>query len=418
LKSHPEADDEPLAMLDAQCAHSASPSTSETGAPMSVRTEGQPASPPLPPEPPPRGDRLVAIAVVLAATALLAVVALIIALAAGAFVTERTTPVTRTAGVPGAGPGLNAAAIYAAANPGVVDITAHSTTTTAAGPFGVPRQAEQTDTGTGLVVDAKGDILTAGHVVAGADSVTVTLPGGVTRKATVLGGDTATDVAALKIDPSGLRLHPLPLGTLAGHRVGDQVAVIGDPFDVQRSLSTGVISGLDRTIQAPNGYSIPHAIQTDAAMNPGNSGGPILDASGRVIGIADQIATGGGSSDTSTGVGFAVPIDSLKGELAQLETGKVPAHADIGVGAADATTGGALVQSVRAGGPAARAGVHVGDIIVGLGRVKIASVNDLVAATMTTQPGAQTTLVVIRGGKTLTLRVALGREPTQATSGG
>jgi S1-C subfamily serine protease len=385
---------------------------------MSVRTEGQPASPPLPPEPPPHGDRLVAIAVALAATALLAVVALVVALAAGAFVTERTTRVTRTPSVPGAGPGLNAAAIYAAANPGVVDITAHSTTTTAAGPFGVPRKAEQTDTGTGLVVDAKGDILTADHVVAGADSVTVTLPGGVTRKAKVLGGDTATDVAALKIDPSGLRLHPLPLGTLAGHRVGDQVAVIGDPFDVQRSLSTGVISGLDRTIQAPNGYSIPHAIQTDAAMNPGNSGGPILDASGRVIGIADQIATGGGSNDTSTGVGFAVPIDSLKGELAQLKTGKVPAHADIGVGAADATTGGALVQSVRAGGPAARAGVHVGDMIVGLGRVKIASVTDLVAATMTTQPGAQTTLVVIRGGKTLTLHVVLGREPTQATSGG
>jgi S1-C subfamily serine protease len=385
---------------------------------MSVRIEDPPASSPLPPEPPPGNDRLPVIATALAAAALVAVIALIVALAAGAFVTERTIQVIRSASVPGPGPALSAAAIFAAANPGVVDITAHSSTTTAAGPFGMPRRAEQTDTGTGLVVDTKGNILTADHVVAGADAVTVTLQGGVTRKADVLSGDTATDVAVLKIDPSGLTLHPLPLGTLTGHRVGDPVAVIGDPFDVQRSLSTGVISGLDRTIQAPNGFSIPHAIQTDAAVNPGNSGGPILDASGHVIGIADQIATGGGSSDTSTGVGFAVPIDIAMRELAQLETGNVPAHADLGVGAADAPARGALVESVRAGGPAARAGVRVGDVIVGLGAEKIAGVNDLVGATVATGPGEQTTLVVLRGGKRARLQVTLGREPTGAASGG
>src|SRR3954447_26798873 len=321
---------------------------------MSIPTNYQPAPSPPRPEPARRGDRRAAIATALAGAALLAVVALVVALAAGAFSTERTTRVTRTVSLPGAGPALDAAAIYAAANPGVVDITAHSTTT-AAGPFGVPRKAEQTDTGTGLVVDAKGSILTADHVVAGADSVTVTLPGGVTRKAKVLGGDTAADVAALAIDPSGLTLHPLPLGALAGHRVGDPVAVIGDPFDVQRSLSTGVISGLDRTIQAPNGFSIPHAIQTDAAINPGNSGGPILDAAGRVIGIADQIATGGSGGDTSTGVGFAVPIDIVKSELSQLESGRVPAHAFLGVSTTDATNGsgdaGALVESVQPNGP-------------------------------------------------------------------
>jgi putative serine protease PepD len=306
--------------------------------------------------------------------------------------------------------------LYAQANPGVVDITGQ-TTTSVPGPFGLSQKAAATQSGTGLVLDKSGHVLTAGHVVAGTRNITVTFQGGATRTAKVLGSDTSADVAVLSVQPSGLALHPLSLGTLSGHRVGDPVAVIGDPFDVQRSLSTGVLSGLDRTIQAPNGYSIAHAIQTDAAMNPGNSGGPILDASGRVIGIADQIATGG-SSDTSTGVGFAVPIDSIKSELAQLESGKVPAHANLGVGAADATSGGALVQSVTAGGPAARAGVHVGDVIVGLGPEKIAGVNALVAATMTTRPGAQTTLIVMRGGKRLTLHVTPGREPTQATTGG
>src|SRR3954452_5746593 len=388
---------------------------------MSIPTEYQHAPSPLRPEPARRGDRWAAIATALAAAALLAVIALVIALAAGAFSMDRTTRVTRTVSLPGAGPALDAAAIYAAANPGVVDITAHSTTT-AAGPFGVPRKAEQTDTGTGLVVDAKGNILTADHVVAGADSVTVTLPGGVTRKAKVLGGDTAADVAALAIDPSGLTLHPLPLGALAGHRVGDPVAVIGDPFDVQRSLSTGVISGLDRTIQAPNGFSIPHAIQTDAAMNPGNSGGPVVDAQGGVIGIADEIATGNSGGDSSTGVGFAVPIEIIKNELPQLKTGATPAHAYLGISAADASnaTGetGAIVGSVQRGGPAATAGVRPGDRIVAIGGTKISGVNDVIAATASAKPGDRTTITVMRNGKRMSLSVTPAKQPTRTTSSG
>ena len=123
--------------------------------------------------------------------------------------------------------------------------------------------------------------LTADHVVAGATSVSVILQDGTTRAAKVLGGDPATDVAVLKVDPSGLKLHPLPLGSVSAMRIGNPLAVIGDPFDFHRSLSTGVISGLDRTIQAPNGFTIAHAVQTDAAMNPGNSGGPVLDYLGR-----------------------------------------------------------------------------------------------------------------------------------------
>ena len=244
---------------------------------------------------------MLGLAAVLAVAVLIVVVALLTTGASGTRTTVVTTPAR-------GGSGFDPAALYAAANPGVVDITSH-TTTTSTDPFGVTGKTPATDTGTGMVLDRQGRILTADHVVAGGHAITVTFQGGATRPATVLAGDTATDVAVLKVDPSGLKLHPLALGTLSGHRVGDPLAVIGDPFDVQRSLSTGVISGLDRTIQAPDGFSIPRALQTDAAMNPGNSGGPVLDASGRVVGIADQIDTGTSGVDSSSGVGFAVPSD-------------------------------------------------------------------------------------------------------------
>lgn len=391
---------------------------------MSVPTLERPASPP----PPAGGGRRnpPTLALALSAAALLATTALAIALlAAGAFdrgspatVTQPATVVTQPAA---AGSGLNAAALYASDAPGVVDITAHSTTTTAAGPFGLPRKAQTTDTGTGTVLDTQGRILTADHVIAGASSITVTLQNGDTRSAKLIGRDSATDTAVLKVDPSGMTLHPLPLGSLATLRIGDPIAVIGDPFSFQRSLSSGLISGLDRTIQAPNGFTIAHAVQTDAAMNPGNSGGPVLDARGRVIGVADQIATGNSGADSSTGVGFAVPIDIVKTVLPQLERGTTPAHAYLGVGAADATgTGGntgALVQVVRSSGPAGTAGIRTGDVIVALGHAKITGVSDLVTATSTHRPGDRVTATVIRDGKRLSLPITLANEPTAPAKG-
>ena len=192
------------------------------------------------------------------------------------------------------------------------------------------RSPRATATGTGFVVDGKGHIVTAAHVVDGASSITVKFQDGTTRTAKLLGKDNATDVAVLSVDPSGLTLHPLALGSSAALDVGDQLAAIGDPFTYERSMSTGIVSGLDRTISAPNGFTVAHAIQTDAALNPGNSGGPVLDAAGKVIGIVDQIATNG-SSDTSSGVGFAVPIDLVKSELSQLEAGQTVSHAYLGV---------------------------------------------------------------------------------------
>jgi S1-C subfamily serine protease len=387
---------------------------------MSIPTElpghEHPVFPPPPPEPPRRRPSGLLFGVI----ACLGVIALtIVLIASGAFGARTTTTVIRSS-APTA-PGLNAASIYAKVNPGVVDITSKSVTTAPQSAFGLPPSpTAQTDTGTGMVIDPQGHILTADHVVAGAKTVTVTLPGGVSRKATVVAGDAATDVAVLKIDPAGLTLHPVTLGTLTNHRVGDPVAVVGDPFDVQRSLSTGVISGLGRTISGLNGYSIPNAMQTDAAMNPGNSGGPVLDAGGRVVGIADQIATGGSGADSSTGVGFAVPIEIVKAELPQLEAGTVPAHANLGIAAADSTGANGvsevLVGQVRAGGPAAQAGLKTGDAITAIGATKVNSVDSLIAATATLKPGAQTTVTVLRHGQTKTLNITPGKQPTKVTS--
>jgi putative serine protease PepD len=243
---------------------------------------------------------------------------------------------------------LDSHAVYASASAGVVQITTTGAGSSQAGPFG-GGSAQSTATGSGFVVDGKGQIVTAAHVVAGATSIKVAFSDGTTRTATLAGRDDATDVAVLKVDPSGLTLHPLTLASSAALHVGDAVAAIGSPFGYAESLSTGVVSGLDRTIAAPNGFTVAHAIQTDAALNPGNSGGPILDSGARVVGVADQIATNG-SSQQSSGVGFAVPIDVIAAELHKLEAGRTVSHAYLGVSTTASTSStGALVASVTGG---------------------------------------------------------------------
>jgi putative serine protease PepD len=305
---------------------------------------------------------------------------------------------------------VDAKAIYASASAGVVDITATGTGASQPGPFG-QGSSQSTATGSGFVVDAQGQIVTAAHVIDGATSIKVTFSDGVTRTATLAGQDNATDVAVLKVNPSGLTLHPLTLGSSAALGVGDSVVAIGSPFGYQESVSTGIVSGLDRTIQAPNGYTVAHAIQTDAALNPGNSGGPIFDSSGRVVGIADQIATGG--ADQSSGVGFAVPIDLVAGELDQLGAGQTVSHAYLGVATTQSTSAaGAAVGSVTAGGPAADAGLKAGDIVTAVDGKKITGTSDLVAAIAAHAPGDRIGLTVSRGSNTLTLNATLGTQPT------
>jgi putative serine protease PepD len=356
---------------------------------------------------------LVVLAALLGAGVAVAVLAIAGTLGGGSTRTVTvTTPARATASTPGAGR-LDAVALYATASAGVVDITSQMTQTESS-PFFGPRQQESTATGTGFVTDRQGHIATAAHVVDGASAVTVQLQDGTTRRATVLGQDDATDVAVLKIDPVGLDLHPLPLGSSSTLTVGDPLAAIGDPFGYDRSISTGIVSGVDRNIQAPNGFTVSHAIQTDAAMNPGNSGGPVLDASGRVIGIADQIATGG-STEQNSGVGFLIPIDLVKTVLPTLQRGGTVAHAYLGIGSADASAG-ALVSTVSAGGPAAAAGLRQGDVVTALAGEPVHNSNDLVAAIATHAPGDQVKLTVTRGGDARTVTVTLGTQPRQSAS--
>jgi putative serine protease PepD len=349
--------------------------------------------------------------------------------ATGAIDTGDAAPTITAASEPSAGgeeaasessSSLDASALYASTAAGVVDITARGTSSTSGGgPFSPPQPSESTATGTGFVIDEDGHVLTAAHVVDGASSITLTFRDGTTRTATLLGQDDATDVAVLEVDPSGLDLHPLELGSSASLDVGDAVAAIGDPFGYERSLSAGIVSGLDRTIEAPNGFTVAHAIQTDAALNPGNSGGPVLGADGKVIGIADQIATNG-STESNTGVGFAVPIDLVKSELEQLIAGESVSHAYLGVSTAtagDTTTAGALAAEVASDGPAADAGLRSGDIVTAMGSTRIRDGNDLVAAIAAHEPGDEVTLTVHRGSDTLELAVTLGTQPGQASSG-
>ncbi len=325
--------------------------------------------------------------------------------------------------------GVSPASLYARAASGAVDITATGTASNGSqgfgpfGPFGPSQQPQSTATGSGFVIDGQGHILTAAHVVDGASTITISLQNGTTRKATLVGEDKSTDVAVLKVDPSGLSLDPLPLGSSKSLTVGDAIAAIGDPYGYRRSLSTGVVSGLDRTIQAPDGFTIPHAIQTDAALNPGNSGGPVLDANGQVIGIADQIATDqssvGGGQPGSTGVGFAVPIDVARTVVTQLEHNGKVSHAYLGIGTAPPTgsQAGALVQAVQSGSPAAKAGLRTGDLVVAIDGSSISGVNDLIDAISSHQPGDRIKLTVQRGSQRLTITATLAQQPTQAPTG-
>jgi S1-C subfamily serine protease len=338
----------------------------------------------------------------------------------------------------GGGKGRSVADIYRREGAGVVFVTARIVTQSsgADSPFGLPLQQEGLATGSGFVLDKDGYILTNAHVVEGARTVSVRFEGGSDAvDARVVGRDLSTDIAVLKVDPSQARLKPLPLGNSNEVQVGDPAIAIGNPFGYDRTVTTGIISALQRQIRAPNGFTIGHVIQTDAPINPGNSGGPLLNADGKVIGVNSQIATATGDSNSgSIGIGFAVPINTAKRVIPQLEQHGRILHAYLGVTTYPLSKDlaaavnlpvhqGALVQDVSPGGPADRAGLRAGkihtdegvvlggDIIVEVDGEQIAKPDDLQAAINDNKPGDVVEVKFYRDSKLMTKQVKLGTRP-------
>jgi S1-C subfamily serine protease len=329
--------------------------------------------------------------------------------------------------------GLSIGQIYKRSAPGVVQITA--TGDAQVDPFG--GSETQHALGSGFVVDKAGYIITNYHVIEGAGSIRVTFSNNQSIDARLVGSDPSTDLAVIKVEMKASALTTLPLGDSDAVQVGDPVVAIGNPFGLSRTATAGIVSALQRQITAPNEYAIDHVIQTDAPINKGNSGGPLINARGEVIGVNAQIETGG-LSEGNTGVGFAVPSNTVKSVAGQLiESGKVD-HAAIGVLAQAVTPDvaqafrlpvkkGVLVEEVQKGSGAAKAGIKGGttdvtvagesyklggDIIVSAnGRVveDLSSLRDIVSEL---GPGATVTLEVYRGDEKLTIEVKLGRRPS------
>jgi S1-C subfamily serine protease len=321
--------------------------------------------------------------------------------------------------------------IYGSAKRGVIQVLA--TSVVSDNPFFGAQQARVL--GSGFVIDKSGHVVTNYHVIEGASKVEVSFSGNDEMPATVVGKDPSTDIAVLRIKGAeGRALTPLELGNSDAVRVGDAVVAIGNPFGLERTVTAGIVSALQREITAPNGFAIDRVIQTDAAINHGNSGGPLLNADGKVIGVNSQIES---SSGGNVGIGFAVPINTVKDVVSQLlENGKVE-HAYIGVEMATITTGlasnvrlpvdhGVLIQRVRPGSPAAQAGLRGGttqvvvdgesylvggDVITKADGQAIESAEQLRSVVTSKQPGDEIALEVHGQNETKEVTVKLGRQP-------
>jgi len=358
-------------------------------------------------------------------------------------------PLGAGGGSGGSGQGMTPRDIYRRDAPGVVFIRAQ-TVERSSSPFdllgggGQAPPSSGISTGSGFVVDDAGFILTNAHVVSSSTDVRVSFSDKTTARARIVGKDESTDLALLKVDPDRLKLEPLALGDSKTVQVGDPTVAIGNPFGLDRTLTTGVVSALQRRISAPNGFGIDNVIQTDAAINPGNSGGPLLDAAGRVIGINSQIATGGGTaggSGGSVGIGFAVPVNTAKGVIPQLKSqGRVRrAYLGItGVGIDQSLASldlkadsGVLVQAATPDGPADDAGIRGGDpgaatsvdgsavalggdVIQAIDGKPVDSMDDVVAAVGRRKPGERVVVRILRGGQPSEVPVTLEDRPAQA----
>jgi len=327
--------------------------------------------------------------------------------------------------------------IYRRAAPGVVQVTATQVVSTqTVDPFfgfPVPQTQRQEDLGSGFVIDKAGHIVTNYHVIQGARSVRVSFSSNESMKARIVGSDPSTDIAVLQVDARSRALTPLPIGNSDQVHVGDSVVAIGNPLGLERTVTAGIVSALQRVIQAPNSYSIDHVIQTDAALNKGNSGGPLLDANGRVIGVNSQIQSETGGN---IGIGFAVPINTVNTVAAQIMKTGHAEHALLGIAVQTVTpevarlfrlpaSRGLLVARVEPGSGAARAGLRAGkqevtvsgetyalggDLIVRAEGVRLSSLERLHDVISRKQPGETVSLEIWRGDTRQIVDVKLGRQ--------
>jgi putative serine protease PepD len=332
---------------------------------------------------------------------------------AGVFESERvirevpapsTTAVNDDAATP-ARPAGSVSEIYAKTAPGVAFIQAGDATSGGG-------------TGSGFLLDGQGHVVTNEHVVEGSSKFVVRFgEDGEALDAKLVGMDASTDLAVLEVDPKKISAEtkPLELASSGDLRPGDSAIAIGSPFGLSGTVTTGIISALDREIESPNGFPISGVLQTDAAINPGNSGGPLLDAEGRVIGVNSQIAS---DSRQSSGVGFAVPVDTVKEVVPQLLRDGEIKRAYLGVSSApDATDDGAVVVAITQGGPAAASGLREGDRIVDLGGTAIKEPADLSNSVLEHKPGDRVKVTIERSGDRRTIEVQLGTRPDQLGQG-
>jgi len=322
--------------------------------------------------------------------------------------------------------------------PGVVQVTSTQVVrTNDPFDFGLPQTEKQKALGSGFVLDKAGHIITNYHVIAGAQSVEVSFSNSDNLKAHIVGSDPSTDLAVLQVNARSRALTPLGFGNSDRVRVGDSVVAIGNPLGYDRSVTAGIVSAVQRAISAPNQFPIDHVIQTDAPINHGNSGGPLIDSRGQVIGVTAQIATGDTGSG-NIGIGFAIPINTVRTVVAQLiKKGKVE-HAFLGITAKPVTAeiarlfrlpskSGVLVASVQPGSGAAAAGLRAGtetavvsgeswpiggDQIVSADGVPLTSIDQLRDLIAGKRPGQSLSLEVYRDNEKLTLDVKLGRQPS------
>ncbi|MTD46059.1 PDZ domain-containing protein [Conexibacter sp. W3-3-2] len=359
---------------------------------------------PLPPEPPRKSRRtalIVGAAVLVGAGGASAIAAL------GDDEPDRVPRGTQAAPLPAVNGQLkqsSTAKLYAGASGAVVSIRV--------------RSGSSLGSGTGFLIDKNGTVVTNAHVVQDARTVAIRLDDGAEPiEARVAGTDPSTDLAVLRADPDDVKgITPLKLADSDDVRVGDYALAIGFPLGLDRTATEGIISGLERVIEAPNGFRIDEVLQTDAPINPGNSGGPLLDGAGRVIGVNSQIATAGGGGG-NVGIGFAVPSNTAREIVPRLLAGERIRRPFLGVSTGDPVSGpaGATVAEVVSGGPSDRAGIRVGDRITAVDGKAVREADDVADSIADLKPGDEVDVKLTRGGAQETVRVRLGTRPEQAT---